>query len=49
MFDHAINLKDTFVLKITKVYPLNPAEKEACKAFVEEHFKTGHIIPFKSP
>ena len=47
-FDHAINLKDTFIPKIAKVYPLNPAEKEACKAFVEEHLKTGHIIPFKS-
>ena len=48
-FDHAINLKDTFIPKIAKVYPLNPAKKEACKAFVEEHLKTGHIIPFKSP
>ena len=24
-FDHAINLKDTFIPKIAKVYPLNPA------------------------
>ena len=48
-FDHAIDLKDTFILKIAKVYPLNPAEKEACKAFVKEHLKTGHIIPSKSP
>ena len=49
IFDHAIDLKDTFVPKIAKVYLLNPAEKEACKAFVEEHLKTGHIIPSKSP
>ena len=49
MFDHAIDLKDTFVLKIIKVYPLNPVKKEACKAFVEEHLKTGCIVPFKSP
>ena len=48
-FDHAIDLKDTFVPKIAKVYPLNPAKKEACKAFVEEHLKTGHIVPSKSP
>ena len=48
-FDHAIDLKDTFVPKIAKVYPLNPAKKEACKAFVEEHLKTGRIVPSKSP
>ena len=30
-------------------YPLNPAEQEACKAFIEEHLKTGHIVPSKSP
>ena len=48
-FDHAIDLKDTFVPKIAKVYPLNPAEKEACKAFIKEHLKTGRIVPSKSP
>ena len=48
-FDHAIELKDSFVPKIAKVYSLNPAEKEACKAFIEEHLKTGHILPSKSP
>ena len=40
-FDHPIELKDSFVPKIDKVYPLNPAEKEACKAFINEHLKTG--------
>ena len=40
-FDHTIELKDSFVPKIAKVYPLNPAEKEACKAFIDEHLKTG--------
>ena len=34
---------------IAKVYPLNPAEKEACKVFINEHLKTGHIRPSKSP
>ena len=48
-FDHAIDLKDTFVPKIAKVYPLNPAEKKACKAFVKEHLKTGCIVLSKSP
>ena len=48
-FNHAIDLKDTFIPKITKVYPLNPAEKEACKAFIKEHLKTGRIVLSKSP
>ena len=44
-FDHTIDLKDMFVPKITKVYPLNPKEKETCAAFIEEHLKTGRIVP----
>ena len=48
-FNHTIKLKDSFIPKITKVYPLNPAEKEACKAFINEHLKTGQILPSKSP
>ena len=48
-FDHTIELKDSFIPKIAKVYPLNPAEKEACKTFIDEHLKTGRILPSKSP
>ena len=48
-FNHTIELKDSFVPKIAKVYPLNLAEKEACKAFIDEHLKTGRILPLKSP
>ena len=48
-YDHTIDLKPSFVPKIAKVYPLNPKEKEACQAFVEEHLKTGRILPSKSP
>ena len=48
-FDHTIKLKDSFIPKIAKVYPLNPAEKEACKTFIYEHLKMGHILPSKSP
>ena len=40
-FNHTIKLKDSFIPKITKVYPLNPTEKEACKAFIDEHLKMG--------
>ena len=48
-FDHTIELKDSFVPKIAKVYPLNPAEKDACIVFLDEHLETGWIIPSKSP
>ena len=48
-FDHTIDLKETFVPKIAKVYPLNPKEKETCAAFIEEHLKTGCIVLSKSP
>ena len=41
LYNHVIDLKPSFTLKITKVYPLNPQEMETCKAFVEEHLKTG--------
>ena len=47
--DHTIELKDSFVSKIAKMYPLTPAEQEACKAFIDEHLKTGRIVPSKSP
>ena len=48
-YNHVIDLKSSFTPKIAKVYPLNPQEMETCKAFIEEHLKTGHIVPSKSP
>ena len=48
-YDHVINLKPTFTLKIAKVYSLNPQEMKTCQAFVEEHLKTGCIVLSKSP
>ena len=29
-FDHAIDLKEMFTLKVAKLYPLNPDELTAC-------------------
>ena len=29
-FDHGIELKETFILKVAKSYPMNPKETEAC-------------------
>jgi hypothetical protein len=48
-YDHTIELKPSFIPKVAKIYALNPAEREAYKAFVNEHLKTGWIVPSKSP
>ena len=42
-FDHAIDLKESFAPKVAKLYPLNPEELTACRAFVNENLKTGRI------
>jgi hypothetical protein len=48
-YDHTIELKPSFVPKVAKVNALNPMEREACKNFIDEHLKTGRIVPSKSP
>ena len=48
-YNHTIDLKDTFSLKIAKVYFLNLAKMDTCKAFIKEHLKMGCIVPSKSP
>ena len=47
--DHTINLQPTFTPHIAKIYPLNPAELQTCKEFVDKHLKMGWIVPSKSP
>ena len=49
LFDHAINLKDTFIFKVAKVYPLNPKEIDTCKEFIDKHLKSGKIHKSQSP
>ena len=48
-FDHAIELKESFMPKVAKLYPLNPEELVACQTFIDENSKTGWIRPSKSP
>ena len=48
-YDHTIDLQPTFTPHIAKIYPLNPAKLQTCKEFVDEHLKTGRILPSKSP
>jgi hypothetical protein len=48
-YDHAINLDDTFVPKIGKVYPLSPDKQKATETFLEENLYSRKIRPSKSP
>ena len=48
-FDHGIELKETFIPKVAKSYPMNPKETEACRAFINEHLKSGKIRKSRSP
>ena len=48
-FDHGIELKETFVPRVAKSYPMNPKETEACKAFIDEHLQLGKIRKSRSP
>ena len=48
-YDHEINMKETFVPKIGKIYPLSPEERTATDAFIDEHLASGKIHPSNSP
>ena len=47
-YDHTIDLQSTFTPCIAKIYPLNPAELQTCKEFIDEHLKTERIVSSKS-
>src|SRR3984957_6756862 len=49
VWDHAIELTPNFKPIDCKVYPLNPREEPALKAFIKENLKTGRIRPLNSP
>ena len=48
-YDHEINLDDTFIPKIGKLYLLTPEERQATEAFVDEHLASRKIRPSNSP
>ena len=47
-YDHTIDLQPIFTPHIAKIYPLNPAELQTCKEFIDEHLKTERIVSSKS-
>lgn len=48
-WDHAIELKPGTEPNGCKIYPLNPAEQSELDTFLDEHLKSRHIRPSKSP
>jgi len=48
-WDHAIELKEEFILEKEKVYLLSREEREEVQAFVEDQLRKGYIRPSKLP
>ena len=48
-YDHEINMKDSFVPKVGKVYPLFSDERKATDEFIDKHLKSAKIQPSSSP
>ena len=48
-WDHAIDLREGFVLKKRKIYLLLRVEREEVQKFVKDQLRKGYIRPLKSP
>ena len=42
-------MKESFIPKVGKIYPLSPDERKATNEFIDEHLKSGKIRPSSSP
>ena len=49
LWDHTIDLKEDFVPKYCKIYPLSPPEQLELDKFIDENLVKGYIRPSKSP
>ena len=49
IWDHAIDLKETFKLQKGKIYPLSKMEREEVQKFVKDQLRKGYIRLSKSP
>jgi len=48
-WDHAIDLREGFVPKKSKIYPLSRVEREEIQEFVKDQLRKGYIRPSKLP
>ena len=49
IWDHAIDMKEGFMPRKVKVYPLSREEREEVHEFIQEQLRKGYIRPSKSP
>jgi len=49
IWDHAIDLKETFKPQKERIYPLSKDEREKVQKFVDDQLRKGYIKPSKSP
>jgi len=49
VWDHAIDLKETFKPRKRRIYPLSKNKREEVQNFVEDQLRKGYIRPSKSP
>ena len=49
LWDHAIEVKERFMPRKGKVYPLSREEREEVREFIKEQLRKGYIQPSKSP
>jgi len=49
IWDHVIDLKETFVPQKGRIYPLSKDEREEVQNFVEDQLRKGYIRLKKSP
>ena len=49
LWDYAIDVKERFILRKGKVYPLFREEREEVREFVKEQLRKSYIRPLKSP
>ena len=47
-WNHAIDLREGFVPKKDKIYPLSRIEREEVQEFVKDQLRKGYIRPSKS-
>jgi len=49
VWDHTIDLKETFKPKKGRIYPLSKNKREEVQNFIEDQLRKGYIRPSKSP
>ena len=49
VWDHVIEVKEGFVLRKGKVYPLSREEREKVREFIQEQLRKEYVQPSKSP